>query len=85
MVVYQPEPMVGDSLNFIKIIPLISDPAGAPGGVVGIFVMVVTMTLENHRVFVLKLLILQPLLSFRPHDGLELVLDQVNGTVEIRR
>ena len=46
--------------------------------------MAVTTTLENHRVFVLKLLVLQPLFLFRPHNGLELVLDQVDCAVEVR-
>ena len=75
--------MVGDSLDFIKIVPLISDPTKMSKEIVDIFVMAVTTTLENHRVLVLKLLVLQPLLSLRPHDGLELVPDQVHHTVEV--
>ena len=46
--------------------------------------MTVGPSLENLRVLVLKLLVLQPLLSFRPHDGLELVADQVDRAVEVR-
>ena len=74
-VVYQPEPMVCDSLNLIEIVPLISDPTITPKEIVDVFAMAVTTTLENYRVLVLQLLVLQPLLSFRPHDGLELVPD----------
>ena len=47
-VVYQPEPMVGNSLNFIEIVPLISDPMITPEEIVDIFVMAVTTTLEDH-------------------------------------
>ena len=83
MVVYQPEPMVGDSLDLIEIVPLISDPTKTPEEIIDIFTMAVTTTLENHRVLVLKLLVLQPLFTLCPHDGLELVLYQVNRTVEV--
>ena len=84
MVGYQPEPMVGDSLDFIEIVPLISDPTIMPEEIVDILAMAVTTTLENHRVLVLKLLVLQPLFTFSPHDGLELVADQVDRAVQVR-
>ena len=54
-----------------------------PEEIVDIFAMAVTTTLEDHQVFVLKLLVLQPLFSLRPHDGLELVPDQVHRAVEV--
>ena len=63
--------MVCNPLDFIEIVPLILDPTKMPEEIIDVFTMTVTTTLENHRVFVLKLLVLQPLLLFRPHDGVE--------------
>ena len=82
---YQPEPMVCDSLNLVEIVSLISDLTKMPEEIVNIFSMAVTTTLEDDRVFVLKLLVLQPFFSFRPHDGLELVVDQVDRAVKVGR
>ena len=78
----QPKPMVCDPLNLVEIVSLISDPTITPEEIVDIFAMAVTTTLKDHRVFVLELLVLQPLFSFRPHDGLELVADQVDRAVK---
>ena len=77
--------MVGDSLNLVEIVPLISDPTITPKEIVDILAMAVTTTLEDDRILVLQLLVLQPLLSLRPHDGLELIPDQVDRTVEVGR
>ena len=84
-VVYQPEPMVCDSLDLIKVVPLISDPTKTPEEIIDVFAMAVTTTLENHRVLVLKLLVLKPLFTLSPHDGLELITDQVDRAVEVHR
>ena len=81
---YQPEPMVCDSLDLVEIVPLISDPTITTEEIVDIFAVAIATTLENDRVLVLELLVLQPFLSLSPHDGLELVTDQLNPTVEIR-
>ena len=81
---YQPEPMVCDSLDLVEIVPLISHPTITPKEIVDVFAMSVTTTLENDRVLVLELLVLQPFLALRPHDCLELILDQLNTAVEVR-
>ena len=80
---YQPEPMVCDPLDLVEIVPLISDPMITPEEIVDVFAMAVTTILENYRVLMLQLLVLQPLLSLHPHDGLELVADQVDPAVEV--
>ena len=80
---YQPEPMVSDSLDLVEIVSLISDPTITTEEIVNVFTMAVATTLENDRVLVLQLLVLQPLLSLRPHDGLELVPDQLDPAVEV--
>ena len=82
--VCQPEPMVGDTLDLVEIVPLISDSPVLHEEFVNVLAMTVGPSLENLRVLVLKLLVLQPLLSLRPHNGLELVADQVDPAVEVR-
>ena len=81
---YQPKPMVSDPLDLVEIVPLISDPTITTKEIVDVFTMAIATTLENYRVLVLQLLVLQPLLSLRPHDGLELVPDQCQGHSTLR-
>ena len=82
---YQPEPMVSNPLDLVEIVPLISDPTITPEEIVDVLAMAVAATLENDRVLVLELLILQPFFSLRSHDGFELVPDQLDPAVEVRR
>ena len=82
---YQPEPMVCDPLDLVEIVSLISDPTITPEEIVDVFAMAVTMTLEDNRVLMLELLVLQPFFSLCPHNSLELVADQFEPAVVIRR
>ena len=77
--------MVSDPLDLVEIVPLISDPTITTKEIVDVFTMAIATTLEDDRVLVLKLLVLQPLLSLSPHDRLELVPDQLDTAVEVRR
>ena len=74
--------MVGNTLNLIKIVPLVSNCPVLHEELINVLAMTVGPSLENLQVFMLKLLILQPLLLLCPHDGLELVADQVDRAVE---
>ena len=57
-------PVVGNSLDLIKIVSLILNLTKTPEEVIDVFTMAVTTTLEDHRVFMLQLLILKPFLVF---------------------
>ena len=66
----QPEPMVGDPLDFVEIVPLISDSPVLNEQLVNVFSMAVAPFLQDLRIGVLEILILEPLFSFSPQDGL---------------
>ena len=75
--------MVCDVLDLVEIVPLVPDLPVLHKELVDILPMTIGPSLENLQVLMLKLLVLQPLLSLRPHNGLELISDQVDRTVEV--
>ena len=81
----QPEPMVGNPLDFVEIVSLISNPPILDKQLVNIFTVTVTTFLQDLRVGMLKLLILDPLFSLSPHDGLERAPSQGYTAVEVFR
>ena len=82
-IVRQPEPMVGDTLDLVKIVSLVVDLPVLDKEFVDVLPVTVGPPLENLRVLMLKLLVLQPLFAFSPHHGLELFSDQVDSAVEV--
>ena len=82
-VVNQPEPMVGNPLDFVEIVPLISDPPVLNEQLVNVFPMAVASLLQDLRIGVLEFLILDPLFSFRSHNRFERTPSQGYTGVEV--
>ena len=79
----QPEPMIGDPLDFIEIVPLISDLPVLNEQLVNVLPMTVAPLLQDLRIGVLEILVLEPLLLFSPHDGLKRAPSQGYAAVEV--
>ena len=75
--------MVGNPLNFVEIVPLISDPPVLNEQLVNVFPMAVTTLLQNLRVGMLEFLILNPLFSLRSHNSFKQTPSQGYTGVEV--
>ena len=82
-VMNQPEPMVGNPLDYVKIVPLISDPPVLNEQLVNVFPMTVTTFLQNLRIGMLEFLILDPLFTFRSHNCFKRTPSQGYAGVEV--